>query len=196
MSRDNLKDLAFYDPVRPIAPQAKWWIVGAVVILLTAWELVFHLFMMGLPMVLGHRLNALIAAVLVSGAVLGFFVIIQGYERQLAATAVALREKNEALRAFEAERDTRLLDLARDLALTLVDISDRCEIALSLSGPPDARATLAEVRDRASQLQLVVRALIGLREDGTGLTEFLPAVLETYERHGEPQPAAAPTAAR
>ena len=55
-----------YDGWRPIAPQIKWLIVGIVVLLLGAWELLFHLTLMGLPMITGHRLNALVAAGLVA----------------------------------------------------------------------------------------------------------------------------------
>jgi hypothetical protein len=188
MSRDQLQDLPFYDPLRPVAPQARWWIVGAVVVLLGAWELLFHLTMMGLPIVTGHRLNALVAAALVSGTVLGCFIVVQRYEQQLAAAAVALRQKNEALRALEAERDTRLVDLARDLALILGDITTQCHVALSLSVPGTDRKTLQAVKERAEELPAVVRSLIELREDGAGLTEFLPAVLETYERYRETRP--------
>jgi hypothetical protein len=190
MAQDVLRNLPFYDPLRPIAPQAKWWIVGVVAVLLGAWEFVFHLTMMGLPIVTGHRLNVLVAAGLVAGTVLALFVVIQRYEQQLASAAVALREKNEALRALEAERDTGLLDLARDLVLTLVDITEQCETARGLADPSRVTEALARVEERARGLQSVVRSLISLREEGAGLTEFLPAVLDDYRRHHEASPAA------
>jgi hypothetical protein len=176
-------DLPFYDSLRPIAPQAKWWIVGAVALLLGAWELISHLTMMHLPMELGHRVDALVATALVTSVVLAVFVLIQKYERHLARAAVALRRKNEALRALEAERDTGLLDLARDLALVLVDITEQCEIARSLTDPSHAIQALAKVEERAHSLQSAVRSLIDLREEGAGLTEYLPPLLDDYRRH-------------
>jgi hypothetical protein len=181
--------LAAYDPIRPVAPRARWWIVVTVVTALGLWGLIFHWFFMGLPMVLGHRVNFLVAAVLVTGVILAFFVLIQGYEQELAAAAVALRERNEALRTLEAERDTRLLDLARDLALALVEISNQCEIALGMPDSTDTLGTLSGVKDRADQIHSVVRSLIELRQEGTGLTEFLSAVLEDYRRFRETQAA-------
>lgn len=174
---------AFADPLRPVAPQAKWWIVVAVFLLLGAWELFFHYRFMGLPMVTWHRLNVLVGASLVTMTVLASFVLIQGYERRLAAAAAALKEKNEALRALEAERDTRLLDLSGDLALALADIINRCEEVRQLPKAFDPVEALAAVESRASALQSVIRAMIELRDRGDGLTEWVPAVLEEYEAY-------------
>src|SRR5689334_6718840 len=108
-----------------MAPHAKWWIVGVVFVLLGIWELAFHRWFMEVPMILGHRLNALIAASLVAVVVLATFVLIQRYEQRVAALADELKRKNAALRALEAERDIRLVALARDLALALADIVTR-----------------------------------------------------------------------
>src|SRR5262249_17386771 len=99
------------------AGRIKWWLVGIVAVLLGAWELAFHTWFMSVPMVTGHRLNALIAALLVGGVLLAAFRLLQQYEEQLATAAEELRQKNEALSLLEAERDTRLFQLARDLAL-------------------------------------------------------------------------------
>ena len=82
-----------YDPYRPLAPQLKWIIVGIVALVLGAWQIAFHLWFMGLPMLTGHRLNALIAAVLVAGVLLAFFVLIQDYERQLSRCAERMGRK-------------------------------------------------------------------------------------------------------
>jgi hypothetical protein len=180
MAQDSLTELPLYDSLRPIARQIKWWIVGAVVVLLGLWDLAFHLFLMRLPMAMGHRLNVLMAAILVAVTVLALFRIIQQYEQQLASAAVALREKNEALRALESERDTGILDLARDLALVLVDLMEQCEVARKLTDPARATEALARVEERAHELQSVLRSLIDLREDGAGLTEYLSPVLDDY----------------
>ena len=94
----------------------------------------------------------------------------------------ALQERTEALRALEVERDTRLLDLARDLALALVRITDQCEIALQFPAAGDATETLASVKAQAHDLYEVQRALVALERDGTGITRYLPAILEDYER--------------
>jgi signal transduction histidine kinase len=173
----------FDDTLHPIAPQAKWWIVGMVFLVLGAWELAFHLWMMDLPMVTGHRLNALIGAGLVAVVVLTTFVLIQRYEWQLVAAAEALQQKSEALQALEAERDTRLVDLAADLALVLTEIIDQCEVALRLSDAGKAPEALAAVGARAHELGAVVRSLVEMKRKGDGLTNRLPAILEEYQRH-------------
>jgi hypothetical protein len=183
-------ELPFYDPLRPIAPQAKWWIVGAVMLLLGAWELSFNRLMGHLPVATAHHVSAIVAALLVTGVTLAVFRLIQRYERQLARSAVALRRKNEALRGLEAERDTGLLDLARDLALALVEITEQCEIARGLADPAHAMEALARVEERARHLQTAVHSLIDLREEGTGLTEYLPPILDDYHRHRKVAPAA------
>jgi hypothetical protein len=91
---------------------------------------------------------------------------------------VALRRKNEALRGLEADRDTGLLNVARDLALALVEITEQCEVARSLADPAHATEALAQIEERACRLQSAVRSLIDLREEGTGLTEDLPPLLD------------------
>ena len=154
--RDN-----FPDYLRPVAPGIKWWVVAITALLLGLWEIVFHSWFMGFPMVTGHRLNALISAALVAVVTLAFFRLIQAYEQRLARAAVALRERNEALRALEAERDTRLLELSRDLALALAEILWRCAEARQLPKAFDAQETLATVETRADELQSVIRAKIG-----------------------------------
>jgi hypothetical protein len=178
----------FSDPLRPVAPQVKWWIVVAVFLLLGAWELFFHYGFMDLPMVTWHRLNVLVGASLVTMTILASFVLIQGYEQKLAAAAAALKEKNEALRALEAERDTRLLDLSRDLALALADITYRCEEARQLPKAFDPVEVLTTVESRASALQSVIRAMVQLRDRGDGLTDWVPAVLEEYEEYLKSHP--------
>jgi signal transduction histidine kinase len=185
------QELSIYDPIRPIAPRAKWWIVGAVVVVLGLWELVFHWFLMDLPMLVGHRVSFLMGAGLVTGVVLAFFRLIQDYEQELARATAAIREKNEALRALEAERDTRLLNLAGDLAVALADITQECEIALNLGGPKTAVESLTTIKARSDELQTVIRALIDLRRHGVGLTEYLPAVLDDYQRHRDARVTAA-----
>jgi hypothetical protein len=180
--------VAVYVPLRPITAQVKWWIVAVAALLLGAWEMLFHVQFMELPMIIGHRLNAGVAAVLVGAVVLAFFVLLQQYEQQLAAAAEALRQKNEALRALEAGRDSRLLDLTRDLALALVDITNHCEIALSLPETGDARKTLADVNARARRLHTVARALLELEREGAEQSHPLPALLEGCERAREIQP--------
>jgi hypothetical protein len=179
------------EPLRPIAPQAKWWIVGWVAFLLGAWELVFHSWFMGLSMVVGHRLNALIAALLVAIVVLAAFHLIQDYERRLAEAARALAEKNEALRALEAERDTRLVDLARDLAFAVANLNVLCDVAEGLPTPAVTVGVIEDLRAHARQLQPVVNSLLELKHDGQGLTTALPAILTDYERS---RAAAAPSA--
>jgi hypothetical protein len=173
----------FDDTLRPVAPQAKWWIVGIVFLVLGAWELAFHLWMMDLPMITGHRLNALIGAGLVAGVVLATFILIQRYEQRLAEAAASLREKNEALRSLEAERDTRLVSLAQDLVLGLVEINSQCEIALGASGPSHAAETLRIVKQRVDDLGATVRAIVEMKQDGSGLIHPLPAILEEHEKH-------------
>jgi hypothetical protein len=73
-----------------------------VFLILGAWELAFHLWMMDLPMLLGHRLNALIGTALVAAVVLATFALIQRYEQRLAVAVRALNEKNEALRTLDS----------------------------------------------------------------------------------------------
>jgi hypothetical protein len=180
--------------LRPVASQARWWIVGMVFLILGAWELTFHLWMMDLPMLLGHRLNALIGAALVAGVVLATFALIQSYEQRLAAAVRALTEKNEALRALEAERDSRLVDLAGDLSLALAEIVDECEVALSLPTKNSTPETLTAVQARAKKLGGVVHSLVELRQQGDSLTRSLPAILEEYQRYREAHPRP-PTAA-
>jgi len=179
---------AFPDYLRPVAPLIKWWVVGIAALLLGLWEIVFHAWFMGLPMVSGHRLNALVSAVLVAGVTLAFFRLVQGYEQRLARAAAALREKNEAFRALEAERDTRLLDLSRDLALALAEILWRCEEARQLPKAFDAQKTLTAVETRIHELQSVIRAMVELRHHGDGLTDKVPAILEEYQRYRDEHP--------
>jgi hypothetical protein len=178
MPQQSLSELPYYDPLRPIAPQAKWWIVGAVMLLLGAWELSFNRLMMHLPVATAHHVSAAVAALLVTGVTLAVFRLVQRYERHLAHAAVALRRKNEALRALEADRDTGLLNVARDLALVLVDLTEQCEVARGLADPAQVIQTLVRIQQRAHNLQAALRALIDLREEGTGLTEYLPPLLD------------------
>lgn len=176
------------EDLRPVAPGIKWWVVGIAAVLLGLWEVIFHAEFMRLPMVTGHRLNALVSILLVAGVTLAFFRLIQGYEQRLARAAAALREKNEALRALEAERDTRLLDLSRDLALALTDILWRCEEARQLPKTFDAQETLSAVEARAHELQQVIRAMVELRDHGDGLTDRVPAILEEHQRYLQEHP--------
>lgn len=178
-----------YDPLRPIAPQMKWVIVGVAGLLLGAWEMVFHIAFMGLPMITGHRLNALIAAGLVTLVIVASFLLIQQYEQQLAAAVRELQRKNDALRDHEVERDLRLLELSRDLALALVDINNKCDIALTYPKSVDSLETLAEVKARATELYEVQRALVELERQGAALIDYLPAILGDYQRHRELQSA-------
>ena len=135
-----------------------------------------------------HRLNVLAGASLVAMTVLANFILIQAYEQRLAAAAAALQERNEALRKLEAERDSRLLDLSRDLALALADIIGHCEAARQLPRAGDAAQALAAVEDRAQALQSVIRAIVQLRDRGEGLTDFVPAILAEYEEHLKTHP--------
>jgi len=164
------------------AGRIKWWLVGIVAVLLGAWELAFHTWFMSVPMVTGHRLNGLIAALLVGGVLLAAFRLLQQYEEQLATAAEGLRQKNEALSLLEAERDTRLFPLARDLALALAGVIANCEVALGL---PDARAAMqaiAAAKTHAEGIQEVVRRLIALEHTSDGLLDSLPAILDAYDR--------------
>jgi hypothetical protein len=172
--------------------------VGIVAVLLGAWEIAFHAWFMSVPMITGHRLNALIAAILVGSVLLVAFRLIQQYEEQLAAAAEELRQKNEALSRLEAERDTRLFELARDLALALAGVTANCEVALGL---PDARAgmdAIASAGTHADRIQGIVRRLIDLEHTSDGLVDSLPAILDAYERAQQEQAgaAAAPVGAR
>jgi hypothetical protein len=173
--------------LRPVAPHVKWWIVGLAALLLGAWELFFHTTYMSLPMATWHRINVLVGAVLVGATVLAAFVVIQNYEQRLAAAARALDEKNEALRSLEAERDTRLLDLSRDLALALADIIFTSEAARGLPRTCDPIAALQKVEERAGELQTVIRAMVQLRDRGDELTDRLPAILAEYQAYAEAQ---------
>jgi hypothetical protein len=181
-----------YDPFRPVAPQMKWLIVGAAALLLGAWELTFHLWFMGLPMVAAHRFNALVAGLLVAGVVLASFTLIQQYEQQTAATVETLRQKNEALRTLETERDERLLNLAGDLALALVDVTNKCEIALTYPNSNDPMETLAAVKARIHELYGVERSLVDLEREGSAVAAGLPSILEGYERSRGPSAPHAP----
>jgi hypothetical protein len=156
---------------RPVAPQARWWIVGSVFVILGAWQMAFHFWLMNLPMLVGHRVNALVGAVLVAGVVLATFVLIQRYEQSLADAAAKLREANEALRALEA--------------LVLLEIDSRCDIALGLAEPGHAVETLRVVKERVTDMSKVARGLIEMKQDGSGLVEPLPAILDEYEQHRE-----------
>lgn len=174
--------------LKPLAPSLKWWVVGLVAGLLIIWQAIFHSFFMDLPMVTGHRLNAIVGAVLVAGVTLAFFQLIQGYERQLAEAAQEYLERNERLRALEAGRDTRLLQLSQELALAIADILWRCEEARGLPKFCDPAETLAGVEERLHGLQTVVQAMVELREESKGLTEKVPAILEEYERYRRQHP--------
>jgi hypothetical protein len=186
----------FEPSLRPVAPNARWWILGIVFVLLAAWEAAFHRWFMDLPMITGHRLNALIAAGLVALVVLATFVLIQRYEQRLAALADELKRKNEALRALEAERDTRLVDLARDLALALAEIVTRCEVARGLPESVNAVEEFAAIEARAHVFQTVISSMIDLKHEGAGLTEVLPSILEEYQRHREAHPKQPPLSRR
>ncbi len=161
--------------------------------LLAGWEGIHHTYLMGLPMMVAHRVNALAGIVLVAGTTLVFFSLIQAYERRLSEAATRLRERNEDLRALEEARDTRLLDLSRDLALTLADILMVCEEARHFPKTFDPLAALEKVEGRAGVLQAVIRSMIALRDQGDGLTERTPAILEEYERYRREHPRAART---
>src|SRR6266542_140600 len=147
-----------YDRWRPVIPQLKWLIVGVVILLLGVWELFFHTLYMHLPMVAGHEVNVLGAALLLTGALLALFGVIQMYERQSADTGRLLDEKTQALLAHDTQRDRELLDLTRDLALALVEITDRCDSALTFPETVDPLETLAVVKARAQELYQVERA--------------------------------------
>jgi hypothetical protein len=106
--------------------------------------------------------------------VLATFILIQGYEQRLSEAAEALRQKNAALSALEAERDTRLVELASDLAVALADIVSRSEVALSFPGAVDAMEEFTAMERHAHEMQSVIDAMVQLRRNGARLDHHLP----------------------
>jgi hypothetical protein len=167
-----------------LAPQAKWWLVGMVSLALGAWELSLHHWRMHLPAATVYPLDALVGASLVGLVLLAAFALIQRREQQLATTAEYLQRTSEALRSLEAERDSRLVDLVRDLGVVLVKIIVTCEIAQQLPEAGKASEALAAVKAQADELGAIVRSLADLKQEGAVVTP-LPAILEEYQRHRE-----------
>jgi signal transduction histidine kinase len=168
-----------------LAPQAKWWLVGMVLLALGAWELSLHHWRMHLPAATVYPLDALVGASLVGLVLLAAFALIQRREQQLATTAESLRRTSEALRSLEAERDSRLVDLARDLAVVLAEIIERCEIAERLPEAEKASEALTAVKARADELGAIVRSLVELKQEGAAVVTPLPEILVEYQRHRE-----------
>jgi hypothetical protein len=170
-----------YDGWRPVIPQLKWITIGVVIVLLGVWEIYYHAGFMQLPMIVGHGVNVLGAGLLVTGGLLVLFAVLQMYERQSADRGRVLDEQTQGLLIHDAQRDRQLLDLARDLALALVEITNRCDLALRFPEAVDARETLAAVKARAQELYRVERALVDLEQDEATLLRDMNALLYDYQ---------------
>ena len=173
--------------LRPVAPAVKWWVAALTVLTVAAREAVFHTWLAHLPVMEGRRIDTIVSVLLVAVAALAFLRLIQAYEGRLARFAVNLRETNKRLRALEAERDARLLDLSRDLSLVLTHVLWRSEEARQFPEAFDREEALAEGERLVGSLQAVIRAMIELRHHGDGLTERVPEILEEYSRFVEAQ---------
>jgi hypothetical protein len=126
-----------------------------------------------------------VGAALVGLVVLAAVALMQRREQQWATTANSLRRTSEALQSLEAERDSRLVGLARDLAVVLVEIMERCEIAERLPEAEKASEALTAVKARADELGAIVRSLVELKQEGAAVVMPLPEILEEYQRHRE-----------
>jgi hypothetical protein len=168
------------DRWRLVVPQLRWVTVGIVVVLLGVWELYYHAEFMNLPMAVGHGVNLLGAALFVTGGLLAIFAVLQMYERQTADAGRLLDEKTQGLLAHDAAQDLQLLDLTRDLALALVEINERCDLALAFPESADPFEALRAIKGRAQALYHVEQALVELERDEATLVQDLNALLYDY----------------
>ena len=89
------KPMADYDRWRPVIPQIKWLAIGVAVVLLSVWEMYYHAEFMKLPMLAGHGVKVLGAALFMTGGLLALFAVLQMYERQSAQRGRLLDEKTQ-----------------------------------------------------------------------------------------------------
>jgi hypothetical protein len=148
------------DPLRPVAPRLKWWLVGAVILLLGAWQVAFHLWFMHLPMLTGHRLNSAVGGLLVALTLLAALSLVQVYEERLAAGTRILWESDQRLRKELAARNQQILDRARVLRQIANDLAGGSETspggalpARRGSAPADPPACGREIEAIAASLE-------------------------------------------
>ncbi len=178
---------ARHDLPRPIEPAVKWCLLAGTLIALGAWELFFRAELIGLPTSAAHRLDVLISIGLILAGVMASFLVIERAELRLAAAAARLWEDKRKLQELEHRRDLEILNLAGDLAVTLAEITVRCEEARHLRRDEDAARALEGMDRRMGTLQDVVRSLVVLRAAAEDL-EAEPPLLEEYRRYREAHP--------
>jgi hypothetical protein len=186
---------AFPNYLRPVIPQIKWWIASSILLLLGAWQLAVHRWLMGLPMATGHQVSALLGSAIVGLAVLAFLTLIQGYEDRMAAGSKILWELDQDLRRQVSERNTSFYQAARELEEVSKEIARECEEALRDPASADLARALSTVKNRSEAVGRLACALDRLVDEGDHLTNLLPRALKSYRCHCAAAPDAVAPAA-
>ena len=98
--------------------------------------------------------------VLVRGVI---FRMVARYEHALERLNAELAAANDALCRLEATRDEKLLDLARDLSLSLADLIGHAQIALQSTTDLPNIKTFSRAVDDAQSLRAIAHELLELK---------------------------------
>lgn len=146
--------------------------------LLALWEMADHFWLMQEPMRLRHGLNLGVTVLLLTLTASAVFTVILRYERTLQHLNAELRAKSEALQQLEAVRDERLLELAQDLSLSLVDLTSNAQVALQrVTDLPNIQSFSAAI-DRAEEMSGIASALLELKHMTAKQAADLPPIAE------------------
>jgi hypothetical protein len=163
-----------------MAQRVKWRLAVLAAVSGAAVVLIFGAGPLRLSIPTSYPVDLLLSAAFVVPLVAAAFLIVRDYERRLADATRSLESRTEALRRVEAERNTRLLDLSGDLALTVADIIYTSESARHLPEACDPMEALQRVETHAADLQVIIHHLVWLREQANEATEEPTRILEEY----------------
>lgn len=142
----------------------QWTLIGFGMMLFALWEWFDHLWLMHVPMNLRHSLQIAGTTLILLFVTFSVFTVIVRYEQRLRSLNVQLQQQNAALERLEATRDARLLDLAKNLSVTLADLTMNAQFVLqSAERLPDI-VSLSAAIDRAERLSTISHDLLQLSE--------------------------------
>jgi signal transduction histidine kinase len=159
--REELLDMQTIKP--PIATYHLT-LVASCAILFIAWEVVDHTWLMHLPMDINHGLDALATLVIVVLLSAAVFNLVGRYQRAIAKLNMELADANTALSRLEADRDERLLDLARDLSFEVAGLVGESEVALQTTTDLRNIKAFADAIDRAGKIEAIAHELLDLKQ--------------------------------
>lgn len=132
--------------------------------LFLSWQVVEHVWLMHWPMSAYHVVSGIGSVAWLLFVVGLVFSALRRHEESLAHANAELAAKNARLEAIEQERDKRLVQLAQELSLTLVELRSVAQVSLQRTTDLNDIKAFSNAIDRADELFNIAEEILDLKQ--------------------------------